>query len=86
MTDMFVGSTYNAGPPPTVQVAFNDSNRAGNTITVKISDGGDDTREVEIELDENGHGDHVEEIGTGWLTVLLEECVIVSEAHTIVIP
>ncbi len=85
MTDMFVGSAY-SGPPPTVSVAFNDPNRAGNTVKVKISDGGDDPRDVEIELDENGHGDLVEEVGTGWLTILMEDCGIVSEAHTIAIP
>ena len=84
MTDMFVGSTYSAGPPPSVRVIFKDPSRANQTVSVTISDGGNDPREVEIALDANGDGDHDELIGTGWLTILLEEGG--SEDHTIVIP
>jgi hypothetical protein len=46
MNDLFVGSSYVAGPPPEVNIVFTDPSRAGETVTVTYSEGGEGAREV----------------------------------------
>ncbi len=70
MNDLFVGSSYSNG---TCTIVFNDASRAGETVTVTYSDGGDGPAEVEILLDAEGHGSTQVSIPPGWLGVLLEE-------------
>ncbi len=72
MNDLFVGSSYDPSTT-TCNIVFNDPSRAGETVTVTYSDGGDDERNVEIVLDDEGHGSADVSIPPNWISVLLEE-------------